>query len=257
MMALHGIEIEWLRPQCLPVNLQSHGLVWKAVSRAMSLAEFSVQRREPLDAEYWDKLALALWFKTWKHLAEFQITSSHFLLYLFSGSGFEVGLWPCREAQSRFRWDPINQSADSAFFSRQDESSLRMLCHMLSCHFIVRIHLWDLWSFRLCSWTLPFMNGSGTTGSELEEWSWSLLKKKRSKASGDKTLARVVRLMGEFDKTSYEDIDQKMRDEIEHADEVPKDIVTRKRQPKVNKTPARFRAAFLTMRVKCFVLSHM
>ena len=44
----------------------------------MSLAEFSVQRREPLDAEYWDKLALALWFKTWKPLAEFQITSSHF-----------------------------------------------------------------------------------------------------------------------------------------------------------------------------------
>lgn len=101
------------------------------------------------------------------------------------------------------------------------------------------------------------MNGSGTTGSELEEWSWSLLKKKRSKASGDKTLARVVRLMGEFDKTSYEDIDQKMRDEIEHADEVPKDIVTWKRQGKVNKTPARFTAAFLTMRVKCFVLSHM
>ena len=83
------------------------------------------------------------------------------------------------------------------------------------------------------------MNGSGTSGSELEEWSWSLLKKKRSKASGDKTLARVVRLMGEFDKTSYEDIDQKMRDEIEHADEVPKDIATRKRQGKVNKTPAR------------------
>lgn len=66
------------------------------------------------------------------------------------------------------------------------------------------------------------MNGSGTSGSELEEWSWSLLKKKRSKASENKTLARVVRLMGEFDKTSYEDIDQKMRDEIEHADEVPK-----------------------------------
>ena len=84
MMALHGIEIDWLRPQCLPVNLQSHGLVWKAVSTAMSLAEFSVRRREPLDAEYWDKLALALWFKTWKPLAEFQITSSHFLLlYLF------------------------------------------------------------------------------------------------------------------------------------------------------------------------------
>lgn len=101
------------------------------------------------------------------------------------------------------------------------------------------------------------MNGSGTSGSELEEWSWSLLKKKRSKASENKTLARVVRLMGEFDKTSYEDIDQKMRDEIEHADEVPKDIVTRKRQGKVNKTPARFTAAFLTMRVKCFVLSHM
>ena len=84
-----------------------------------------------------------------------------------------------------------------------------------------------------------------------------IAKKKRSKASGDKTLARVVRLMGEFDKTSYEDIDQKMRDEIEHADEVLKDIVTRKRQGKVNKTPARFRAAFLTKRAKCFVLSHM
>ena len=79
-----------------------------------------------------------------------------------------------------------------------------------------------------------------------------MLKKKRSKANGDKTLARVVRLMGEFDKTSYDDIDQKMRDEIEPADDRPKDIVPQKRQGKVHKTPAKFRAAFLTMLVNIF-----
>ena len=77
-------------------------------------------------------------------------------------------------------------------------------------------------------------------------------KEEAIQASGDKTLARVVRLMGEFDKTSYDDIDQKMRDEIEHADDRPKDIVLQKRQGKVNKTPSKFRAAFLTMRVNIF-----
>ena len=83
-----------------------------------------------------------------------------------------------------------------------------------------------------------------------------MLKKKRSKANGDKTLARVVRLMGEFDKTSYDDIDQKMRDEIEHVDDRPKDIVPQQRQGKVNKTPPKYRAPFLTMRVNilfCYV----
>ena len=29
-----------------------------------SLQGYVIGRREPLDAEYWDKLALALWFKT-------------------------------------------------------------------------------------------------------------------------------------------------------------------------------------------------
>lgn len=219
-LATEMIQDEFLfffwRPQCLPVEFQSHGLVWRARSDALPVAEHALRLKLPHSADLWEKLALAS------------------CLHRFR----PPFLWKCEDARNtQVQKIPFARGARSAA-SAEGVQAVQALLNNLEPGPQPDADRSPQRGQTFCC-NLP-----GLSPEALDAWTWALLKPKKTKTRKDRTLSDVLNFIQEFDKAAYEEIDEDMKKEVEAA-KIPRKTQepdAHAKRTRQNATPAEYRA---------------